>query len=169
MQNTSSNAPADEAGNRPKVLRRPAQFSRKSAPVVAVPDTTPLVVSTPRVAKQAPVSTATAWQEDGRFGVMLIVVVALINLLLSLLLPLIGKPQHAGNTLRTTTINSNASMPSAMSTGQPSGVTVYSDPTDAAARDGMDIDQLPEDYNEFTTSPKDMPAPTARRVDEDDR
>lgn len=74
---TSASSGADFAA-RPKIMRRPAQFSSPSpviivqAPMLNPPTETNSVMATQ------------SWQDDGRFAIALVVVVVAINLLASM-------------------------------------------------------------------------------------
>ena len=90
--------------------------------------------------------------------------VVFVNLALALALPLMHKHQVV-RVPATTIISGTASMPSPTAHQGESDVTVYSESSDPD-RDRMDIDTLPNDYNNFSTDPKDMPAPTARSMEQ---
>lgn len=176
MMTEPQTGPATTDGARPKVLRRPQQFSRKSdanggvadKPLSATEDA-PLTERSPGrrasdIAARAPVRAEPGWQEDSRFGMALILVVAVINLVLALLLPLMHKPapERAPNT---TMLGGTAAMP-APKTDRKSRVTVYTEPSNEGDR--MDLNALDDEYNGFSTSPSDMPAPTARSIESDE-
>lgn len=171
---TDSPTPAD-SGARPKVLRRPAQFSRRAGAPEPMPEPEPLPVtdasfptrSPGRRAGDAPRTAPVIephWSEDSRFGIALIVGVAFVNLVLALLLPLIHKPQVV-RVPATTMLSGEAALPAPTTRRNGSGVTVYSE-SDERKRNRMDLESLPEDYNDFSTDLNDMPAPTARTLSE---
>lgn len=170
-------SPAHEASARPKVLRRPQQFSRKAAPaeidlaaapLTAQPAEPPLPARNPgRRATDINVPTRREephWQEDSRFGMALIFGVVFVNLVLALLLPLMHKPQII-RVPATTLLSGSASMPSPTKDTGESGVKVYRETNDYE-RARMDLNALPDDYNDFSTDPNDMPAPTARSMEQ---
>lgn len=175
MSMRTDNLPATDTGARPKVLRRPAQFSRRAGAPEPAPEPAPLPVtdasfpsrSAGRRAGDAPRQGSTVephWSEDSRFGIALIVGVAFVNLVLALILPLMHKPQ-AVRVPATTMLSGEASLPAPTTRRTGSGVTVYSE-SDERKRNRMDLESLPEDYNDFNTSLDDMPAPTARTLNE---
>lgn len=68
---------------RPKVMRRPAYFSHPPAPVVTstavIPADFPSLAQ--EKAQETEAATATrSWQDDGRFAIVLLAIVALVNL-----------------------------------------------------------------------------------------
>ena len=125
----------------------------------------PVVTKTP---ERAPATTAQHshnWQEDGRFGLALVLIVLVVNVALSFALPFIGAPKPTNATAQATrSLPEKASMPSAMNPAGSSGVQVYSEPNHDNA---MTLRTLPSDYNEFDTSPDAMPAPKARQLEGD--
>lgn len=165
-----------ETNARPKVLRRPQQFSRRpgtmeidlaAAPVSVSSEPARPSLSPGRRAADAPIPARreeSHWQEDSRFGMALIFGVVFVNLVLVLLLPLMQRPQ-AANAPATTLLGGTAAMPSPTAHRGESDITVYSESTDRN-RERMDIDTLPADYNDFATDPADMPTPTARRMEQ---
>lgn len=173
-----SPSPSNEANARPKVLRRPPQFSRKpaateidlaAAPVSSQASEPTLPARNPGrrasdVAVPARREEATHWQEDSRFGMALIFGVVFVNLGLALLLPLMQKPQ-AVRVPATTLLGGTAAMPSPTKHSGESGVRVYREQNDYE-RARMDLNALPDEYNDFTTDPDDMPAPTARGMEQ---
>lgn len=164
-------APHEETSAKPKVLRRPAQFSRKGAatPEQPAPHLAEAALPTmPHVSPRMPTASVTSphWQEDGRFGMTMVAVVLAVNVLLSLLLPLVN-PHVRLEAPATMRLNNNAAMPATHRNPQQS-VRVYTEPNHQQG-DGWDLNSLAEDYNEFTTSPSEMPAPTARELNVDER
>ncbi len=175
MNTRTDHTPAPDTAARPKVLRRPAQFSRKPGEPVAAPAPEKLPVTEAAFPNRGPGRRAgdgprtsmlvePHWSEDSRFGMALILGVAFVNLVLALILPLIHKPQ-AVRVPATTMLGGEASLPSPTSRRTGPDVTVYSG-ADARERSRMDLESLPEDYNDFSTNPEDMPAPTARSLSE---
>lgn len=170
MTTIAPNSTPTEPQAKPKVLRRPAQFSRRAD---AVDETAPLPASivpnspAPHAAQsRMTMPMARSWQEDGRFGVFAIGCVVLFNLFLALVLPHIA-PEESATGPSTAILMNNAAMPSAMKQAHEANVTVYSEPDQDADDSGrMDLDALPEEHNDFSVSPKDIPPPTARALDE---
>lgn len=74
----------------PKLLRRPPQLSPVSAPAVAA-DEPPVQLPAPARNETPPSLAANPplWQDDPRFGVIMVAVVVVINLLLALGLPML--------------------------------------------------------------------------------
>ena len=173
-----TNAPVTNGTNaRPKVLRRPQHFARKPSledPPATAEAAIPALVAEPlplparsagrRAGDRAPEPAKEPhWQEDSRFGIALILLVAAINLILALSLPLMQKPRsHRGPA--TTYLSGAASMPAPIARTSAAGVTVYSEPQTGEARARMDLQALPEEYNDFSTSPDTVPAPRARSL-----
>lgn len=94
---TETGSTVTELSARPKVMRRPAHFSapQPEAPVTQPTRAMPLRqqladellikdIALPPVAATAP---ARHWQDDARFGVVLLATVLMVNLILSLWLP----------------------------------------------------------------------------------
>lgn len=176
-------SPSNETSARPKVLRRPQQFSRKPAATEIDLTAAPLT-SSPQAAAEAAAEAALParnpgrrasdvrqptpkephWQEDSRFGMALIFGVVFVNLVLALLLPLMHKPQSI-RVPATTQLSGTAAMPSPTAHRGESGVRVYSEKNDYE-RARMDLNALPDEYNDFATSPEEMPAPTARGMEQ---
>lgn len=75
----------DATAARPKVMRRPAQFSKAAPPAMADTPHLPIPVApeppAPRAMRSHP------WQEDGRFGLALVAILLAVNLALMLWLP----------------------------------------------------------------------------------
>lgn len=176
MSIRTDNPPVTDAAARPKVLRRPAQFSRRAGAPEPAPEAEPLPVteasfptrSHGRRAGDAPRPATVVephWSEDSRFGIALIVGVAFVNVVLALVLPLIHKPQ-AIRVPATTMLGGEAALPAPTALRNGSGVTVYSE-SNAQERSRMDLESLPADYNDFSTPLEDMPAPTARSLREE--
>lgn len=115
--------PPDErespAAARPKIMRRPAHFS--GPPTQDTPTPPP---TTPAKAASAPITVGMRpWQEDGRFGLALVVILLMVNLGLMLWLPRLQP--------RATPVDSVA-MPviiGSKSDALPSAVTLYSQPS----------------------------------------
>lgn len=167
---------AADSAARPKVLRRPAQFSRRPGAPEPAPEPAPLPATEAafptrnpgRRASDTPRQSTPAiephWSEDSRFGMALILGVAFVNLLLALSLPLMNTPQTV-RVPATTMLSGEASLPAPTARRGGPAITIYSG-AQARERDRMDLESLPEDYNDFNTSLDDMPAPTARRLNE---
>lgn len=173
---TRADIPATtDASARPKVLRRPAQFSRRAGAPEPAPEPEKLPVTDASFPQRGPGRRAgdtprqapaidPHWSEDSRFGIALIVGVAFVNLVLGLTLPLMHKPQ-AIRVPATTMLGGEASLPAPTARRGSSGVTIYSGAQERE-RNRMDLESLPDDYNDFSTSLDDMPAPTARTLGE---
>lgn len=172
---SNSDTPASDSAARPKVLRRPAQFSRRPGAPEPAPEPEPLPVteasfptrSYGRRAGDTPRPTPIVephWSEDSRFGIALILGVVLVNAVLVVFLPLMHKPQ-ALRVPATTMLSGEAALPAPTTRRGGSGITIYSDASERE-RNRMDLESLPDDYNDFSTRPEDMPAPTARDWDE---
>lgn len=155
-----------EAAPRPKFSRRPASFSRAAPPAAAMAEPAPAQAahsSTDLVLRPEPIpaSTAhrpeTAWQEDARFGVAMLVLVLLVNLALIYGLPLLPRPSPASPTEQVVKI---PTMPDAMGS-TPAGVTLYSQPAEER-RTVFDLHQSGGEQNALSVSPDDIPAPQAR-------
>ena len=90
-----SSAPA-EAPARPKVLRRPAQFSSSATSNVITPIVVPPTTKLDDMPDVTPVAPRPAWQDDGRFAVMLLAIIILMNVVvvswLGLITPAAPKP-----------------------------------------------------------------------------
>lgn len=156
-------APAPlEPPARPKVLRRPAQFSRMAAPIAR---TTP--EKTPKATASTPEQTrpAASWQEDNRFGLVLIGLLVVANLALIFATPLLVH-DGTGTPASSVTIVSGTAMPSAMTTER-QRITMYSDPEMLQENERrMDLNQLPPEHNDFSVSPYEVPPPEARAFGE---
>ncbi len=140
-------------------MRRPPQFSR-----AMVPATKPLQQIIVPARKPAEPSRR-AWQEDGRFGAVLIVSVTLVNFILILLvgqLPVMMPVDESTSTPSSdTTI-----MPSATTNTEDGDITLYADPEVEARLDHQfDLNHLDPRRNELSISPQDIPAPEARALD----
>ena len=85
----SDNTPSAETEPlaRPKVMRRPTHFSNApSAPSIPIPKLpTEVEASAPLPAASLPVRMA--WQDDARFGLVMLVIVVLVNIGIMLWLP----------------------------------------------------------------------------------
>ena len=81
-------APGAELAVRPKVLRRPAHFNAKAAPLAGPGESAaPVLVSLPfqpvLPQPEKPVPAFRAWQDDGKFAITLLALVILVNLAVS--------------------------------------------------------------------------------------
>jgi hypothetical protein len=155
----SSPSIATEGSARPKIMRRPAQFSG-SLPA-AIP-ALPAIAAAPTKPETAP--TRPAWQDDGRFGVALVLSILVVNIALMILLPRLGH----------TSEGSIAAPPSSISSVMPdignnvdgadnAAVTLYA-PADAPRRTSFDLGHLDDAQNKLSVSPRDVPAPRARAL-----
>ncbi len=154
----------DGTAARPKVLRRPAQFSGSRLPALReqpapAPQAAPPV---PRVGR--------AWQDDVRFGLALIISLIVLNVLMILLVPhlphrkdMLTEKENSG------ALFGNAAMPQPVSGGTPSDVTVYAEPHADESGRQFDLNQVDPAQNDLSVSPKDTPAPTARPLATDDQ
>ena len=163
---------AAETAARPKFSRRPASFSRASAPAPAstvsdvptfiTPEAAPLAPLAPKFKPIVPPERH-AWQEDARFGIAMLLIVLLVNVLLvSLLRHLPDRAQDSP----VTTIAKAPTMPQQIGEDG-SGVTLYSQP-EAERQTIEQLDLRNHDGGELSVSPQDIPAPTARALDKDD-
>jgi hypothetical protein len=118
-----------EPAARPKVMRRPAHFSQRATvdPVAEIPTTppaaTPPVIRLPVIANHAPARLA--WQEDGKFGFWLIVLIALANLALAVGLPGERAPLPAASRPLADAMRPASARPAPL----PGRITIYSEPT----------------------------------------
>lgn len=152
-----------EAPPRPKVMRRPAQFSRArpaqpAAELVPQPQE-PAPAALPAAAKPR------AWQEDGRFGLILITTLAIVNLLLVQLLSFLPAATSRNENTTGTILFGVSAMPQAVKQDT-SDITVYADPrAEGRLATEFDLNRLDPTQNELSVSPKDIPAPRARALD----
>jgi hypothetical protein len=171
--NSRPDSPAAPDAARPKVLRRPAQFSRRSGAPDPAPEPEPLPATQAAFPTRTPGRRAgdaarptppiePHWSENSRFGMALILGVAFVNLALALSLPLIHKPR-AERVPATLMLGGEAALPAPTAQRNGPAITIYSGTQE---RERMDLDSLPDAYNDFSTSVDDMPAPTARRLNE---
>jgi hypothetical protein len=85
---------------RPKVMRRPAQFSSSRSPAISpnAPVTRAInpqdtrIESAPSPQLSPPAPAAKLWQDDARFGIAMLTIVVLVNLALILWLPHMRTP-----------------------------------------------------------------------------
>lgn len=116
-------APA-EANARPKVLRRPAHFS--GSPALSLPpveDIPKIIVPTAKL----PVPAAPApplWQEDGRFGAWMVLILIVANLGVALLLAQLV-PATQQQSEPSLTVRNSTTLQSPTRASLPSGVTLY--------------------------------------------
>lgn len=78
---------------RPKVLRRPSQFSTPVNTPAAQPVNLPVPVL--QSTEQPAGIRSSPWQEDGRFGLALVLILLVVNLALMLWLPHLRQPPAA--------------------------------------------------------------------------
>lgn len=153
---------------RPKFSRRPASFSRPQpgggsvAPATDEVLLTPSVPVTPATVRPV-VPTPTPWQEDARFGVAMLVLVLLVNLALVYGLPLLPSGQYPSEGPKQA-IAKAPTMPDAM--GRRGGVTLYSQPEEERRTIYLLDLRNTSEQNTLSVSPHDIPAPTARALDE---
>ncbi|MFM9889685.1 MAG: hypothetical protein ACKVOE_03435 [Rickettsiales bacterium] len=115
----------DQAAVRPKVMRRPAQFSQPTPPVVAETQLAALpVVSEPSLAR---LPRTYPWQDDGRFGLALVAILVVVNLALLLWLPHLLPQPIATATRNPLVMLGQAAAP----TPAPLPVTLYAQPSRA--------------------------------------
>lgn len=149
---------ATDLSVRPKVLRRPAHFSGSTASVEIMRDTAPI---TPPSTAQATAPTPLAWQDDGRFGLVMFVLIASINIGLILWLPQLHRaraPSPPEPVQLTATIEP--------STGKNPAVTFYAHPDEKSGRTPF-FQSLNAQQNTLSVSPADIPAPRAQPFDDD--
>jgi len=110
-----------EVTNRPKVMRRPANFSAATAsrPMPFEPLPADLLPTPPTHAA------ARSWQDDGRFGLAMLVVVMMVNLLLTLAF---SSPQAAKEVETTIIQSSGDPRAHATTVTESSPVTIYAQP-----------------------------------------
>jgi hypothetical protein len=152
---------------RPKFSRRPVSFSRTSPHQTDVPllepTSEPLQLARPS-SLPAMREPHLSWQEDARFGVVMLVLVVLVNIALMVGLPLL--PASEPNILPMQVNAKAPSMPVAV--GKPSSeVTIYSQP-DEERRTIYMLDLQNTSSQQLSVSPYDTPAPTARALDDAD-
>lgn len=157
---------AVEGAVRPKFSRRPASFSRTA---VAEELTSEKIDATPMHAPargKRPVLNFTPWQEDARFGIVLLVLIALVNMALVYGLPLL--PQEALSSSPTQVEAKAPSMPRVTGNSGDT-VTLYSQP-DRERRTIylLDLRNTASEQNALSVSPHDIPPPVARALDDED-
>jgi hypothetical protein len=159
----ASSQPLREA--RPKVMRRPAQFSSSRSPTTSpnAPVTGAInlqdtrIDSTPLPQLSPPAPATKLWQDDARFGIAMLTIVVLVNLALILWLP------HMRTTLApiapiTPIITSPTPVESSIGEVEQSPpLTLYTKPDPAPAPDGW----TPTD----TTAPTILRAPLFHGAD----
>ena len=148
--------------SRPKIMRRPATFSSTAH---SNPLPFELLKISPIVEHVAS-SHLRPWQDDGRFGMTLLVIVVVINLVLALAIPTPQRINAAFEEKVTVFTESGNFMPAANTEGHAS-VTTYAQPEDSQ-RSGpfFDLRQMPTTQNTFEISPNDIPAPNAQALDQ---
>lgn len=144
-----------ELAVRPKVLRRPAHFSGTN-PLHEI--ISPEPVSIPLFPPKAEFST-TSWQDDGRFGLVLLAIVAIINISLMLWLP---HMHHLAVKDISYDIHDDAVAERADRKAQ---VTLYAQPaSEWRSPQIYDLRNLPPEQNALSVSPNDIPAPRAKTL-----
>lgn len=150
---------AYDAPARPKVMRRPLQFSHGIAPIDAVPEPAPKETKPAAAAHSA----ERIWQDDPLFGLVLILALAGVNLVLMLLVPYLNPPKLSEERMGGTLAASSSMPPEKQDTTH---VTTYADPA-ASERltNEFDLNRVNPEQNELSVSPKDIPPPRARALD----
>lgn len=160
---------ASDTAPRPKFSRRPASFSRATVPSapVAVPVESASEPASPlpnRATKhQLPATIATTetpWQEDARFGIVMLVLILLVNLALVYGLPLL--PASSAQDGPTQVAAKAPTMPNAINR-RTNDVTLYSQPEEE--RRTIYLLDLHSTSDALSVSPMDIPPPTARALD----
>ena len=155
-------AAAAEPQARPKFSRRPASFSRP-APTELLPSDA--IGTEPSLPPFRPVHAApAAWQEDARFGIVMLLILLLVNVLL--VYGLAHLPDRPRGTDIADVTPKASSMPQEMA-GDHGSVTLYSQP-EAEQQTIDQLDLRSHDGGPLSVSPQDIPAPTARALDKDD-
>lgn len=170
---------ADETTARPKFSRRPASFSStapRSAEPAPASGEAPLALALPpapaapstALALHAPagLTITRAWQEDARFGMVMLGLVVVLNLTLAYALSLLPhqQPEHPTGLVQT---NAKApTMPEAVSRPG-SGVVLYAQPESERRTPHFFNLHHQNAGSTLSTSSEDMPVPTARALDDD--
>lgn len=172
---------ADEITARPKFSRRPASFSstatRSAEPAPApAPSEAPLALALPpapaapstALALHAPagLTITRAWQEDARFGMVMLGLVVVLNLTLAYTLSLLPHQQPENPTGLVRTNAKAPTMPEAVSRPG-SGVVLYAQPESERRTPHFFNLHYQNDNGTLSTSADDMPVPTARALDDD--
>ena len=157
-------APASSADmiSRPKIMRRPATFS-------AAAHNNPLpfeLLKISPVVEHVASTHLRPWQDDGRFGMTLLAIVVVINLVLALAIP---TPQRSNTAFeeKVTVITESGNFMPAANTAAHAPVTTYAQPEDSR-RSGQffDLQQMSPTQNVLDVSPHDVPAPNAQALDQ---
>ena len=125
--NDTTPSTVTEALARPKVMRRPAHFS--TAPDAPSPRAQPVDderITTLPAPVSAPTVSSRIWQDDARFGTVMLLIVVLVNMGLMVWLPHIRVPVASHNA----TIEQAA--PITQDAAPVTGVTLYTKPAPAA-------------------------------------
>ncbi len=156
--------PAEPAA-RPKFSRRPASFSRADMPP-ALPEPGPMPTDIPAIARRVEKNepSGAAWQEDTRFGIAMLLLVLIVNVLLVYGLAHLPGGRHE---LAATEMPAKESPMPPVADDAESGVTLYSQP-EAEQRTIEQLDLRNHDGGTLSVSPQDIPAPTARALDDKD-
>lgn len=162
--------PAGDASVRPKFSRRPASFSRGTpqaeplapAAAAAPADTVPAFL--PALVPAAPAERV--WQEDARFGAVMLVLVLLVNIALVYGLPLL--PVTLASSGPTQVTAKSPTMPDAIGRANPgSSVTLYSQPAEERRTIYLlDLRNTSSEQDRLSVSPYDTPPPEARALDD---
>ncbi len=154
---------AGEITNRPKVMRRPATFSAPS-------HQGPLpfeMLKIPPVVEHVATPQYRPWQDDGRFGIALLAIVVIINVLLAVAIPSPHRAPISFAEKATIAHSDNDSFMAAPTTKEHATVTIYAQPSDdRRSTQFFDLRQLPSSQNSLSVSPHDMPAPNAQALDQ---
>ena len=157
---------AEDAISRPKFSRRPASFAiaptgekaEQHLPRGFAP-------SMPPSKMPAAIMTTVAWQEDIRFGIVLVLLLLVLNIMLGMAMPLLPALQVGNDSNES--IAAMGQMPQAVRghVSVASPVTFYAQPAEKKSpEDSPDEDAAPEN---LSTSVDDFPAPIAKPLDSD--
>lgn len=151
----------DAATARPKFARRPASFSRSEPDAEApLPPALPKIAAAPKL-PAIPPSHPHAWQEDARFGIVMLLLVLLVNLALAYGLPY--QPAARIVTEPTQVEAKAPAMPSAIG-HERNRVTTYAQP-DGERRTIRQLDLREADLPDDSVT-VDTPAPVAKPLEE---
>ena len=153
----SPRSPAHAVAVRPKVLRRPENFDTTGGTGQRLVEQPSAAPTSDGVVTAQP---STPWQEDGRFGLVMFAVIAVLNIMLTYWLPAL---RHEKTELAQTDIRDTANLQPTH--GRPSTVTLYAQPDhDWRNNDMFDMRQLSAAENSFSSSPQDFPIPEAQAL-----
>lgn len=161
LENGNAPAPAENT-SRPKFARRPASFARESGQSPPPPAETRILPITATEARATELPT-TPWQEDTRFGIVLLVLIAIVNAALVYGLPLL---KHHETIATEQAATKSPTMPNALN--RDGNVTLYAQPEhERRTIYLLDLRNTKGEENALGTSPDDMPVPTARALDQE--